>query len=108
MKEFLQPWGVDRVRFGIGREQDVGFEQDFAGGHDIARIRPLQRDAGEGEMRRRGADVDADAEQLDFVFVDDAAPRVGEKQPASRVRLGTREAGGLGPVLCRGVPSMRR
>ena len=55
--------GVDLFFAGIGREQDVGLVEGLARGHDIAAVEPLQHDAGEHEMRGRGADVDADARE---------------------------------------------
>ena len=60
----------------------------FAAFHDVAAVALLEFEAREHEMGGGGADVDADAGQLDFVFVDDVTVGVGKKYAAALGFLG--------------------
>ncbi len=60
--------GIDVLLRRIGREQDVGLVERLALAHHVAGIEPLQHNAREHEVRGRGADIDADGEQADFVL----------------------------------------
>src|SRR5439155_12574220 len=52
-------------------------------GDDVATVEPLQHDAREDQMGGRGANIDADAEDDDFVLLDERAPGAGEEDAAA-------------------------
>jgi hypothetical protein len=60
--------GVDFFRSRVGRQQNVRLVKAFPFGDDVAAVEPLQHDAGEHEVRRRRADVDADRQDAQFVL----------------------------------------
>jgi hypothetical protein len=95
--------GAERLRVdlflgGIGREQDVGVVEGFARADDITAVEPLQHDAGEHEMRGGRADIDADAQDDDFVLVDERASRAGEEDTAAFVSHRATIASFRGPM----------
>ena len=77
---------VDVLAIGIGRELYRRLMQGFALGHDIARADPLHKHAGEYQMGRRRPDIDAHAQELDFLFLGDVAGGAGEP-PARRLSI---------------------
>ena len=65
--------GIDVRAIGIRRKLDWRFVQGFALGDDITRADTFHEHAGEHQMGRRRPDVDAHAEQLDFLFLGNMA-----------------------------------
>src|SRR5581483_10155126 len=66
--ESTKSLGVDFLARGIRRQQNVGLIEGFPLGDDVTALEPLQHDTGKNQMRRRGADVDADAENANFIL----------------------------------------
>ena len=75
--------GVDRHVVGVGRQQHVGFVDDFALGHDIAVVQPLKHQAREHKVRGGRTDIDANTDEADFVLFLEAAPHIREKHASA-------------------------
>ncbi len=68
LEERAERFRVDLILGRIGREQNIGLIKGLAFGHDITAVEPLQHDAREHEMRGRRPDIDANAQDADFIF----------------------------------------
>ncbi len=76
---------IDGAVGGVGRQKDVGLMDDLAFGDHIAVVETLQNQARKNDMRGRRADIDADADQNDFVLALETAARAGEEYPPALV-----------------------
>ena len=56
---------------------------DFTLGDNITRIKPFEIDFRKQDMRRRGADIDANCLEDNFIFLNQAAFGTGKKNAAA-------------------------